>query len=100
MENKKEVSINTDDLKIEESAKIDLSKPLNGKKKDLGRNGFKNEIRDRKRKAKIFFVINLAIFAISVIALIVLFYFIAKSKDVKITKPSSVLLQSEIKNNI
>jgi nitrate reductase NapE component len=99
MENKKEASINTDDFKIEESAKIDLSKSAEDKVKDASEDGFKNEIEDRKNKAKIFLIINLVIFIISIIALIGLFYFIAKSKDNKTSETSNTALQSEIKSN-
>ncbi len=69
----------------ENDAKINLTRNSGKKdileKKQAQINKFKTEIEDRKRKAKIFLFINLAIFVISLVFLIGLFYFISQSKN-------------------
>ena len=57
------------------------------------KNKLNSEIEVRKKKAKIFLIVNIVIFIISIIVLIGVFYFISKSKDSKTSDTSSDLSQ-------
>lgn len=102
MDNKKE-NLKTDIDKINKNSRIDLSDDLG---KDIEQSNvssskaeLKNEFENRRKKAKIFLIVNFVIFVISILVIISLFYFISKSKNSETVPSSSNLSKTKVINN-